>query len=399
MLFTSAQRGLTRNVRLMATMESNSQRSPTRALGDDTRVQLAEGLDLVILSENEVLVQFGTRSYPSELLRDTDLKSTVGIIAARLQRGPASVGDLVLSVSETEQPDTRQLIEDLVERGILTKTSTSPVDQYIRYTFEGHSSLAAMSVSVIGAGPVAARIALTLLQHGLGRLLLLDERPVDDLWYGNAFFGAARADERTQRCHAVLCTRLRELGYPVHAIDGGFDVAGIEAAVAAADAVIVALEQPSVTLPHLVNRVCVRDQKPWLLAAIDGNLGLAGPLFVPPETACYNDFRTLADAATPSPKMARRHRDHIRLRAGSFFTGLPAYAEIVAGHAALAMVHFLLRGTSFAVGRVLTVDFDRMVIATENVLRLPRCPVCGSHKSSYRPSVPAAVALGEQRSD
>ena len=52
--------------------------------------------------------------------------------------------------------------------------------------------------------------------------------------------------------------------------------------------------------------------------------------------------------------MARKHRQHIlQRRTSSFFPGLPAYADIVSGYAALAIVHFLLRDRSFALGRVL----------------------------------------------
>jgi len=117
----------------------------------------------------------------------------------------------------------------------------------------------------------------------------------------------------------------------------------------------------------------------------EGNFGLVGPLFLPIHTACYNDYQVLAEAATPSPAIARKHRQYIEHRAvGSFFPGLPAYAEILAGFSALAVVNFLLHGTSFALGRVMVMDFDRMAIEVEDVLKLPRCPVCSREKSAYR---------------
>ena len=117
----------------------------------------------------------------------------------------------------------------------------------------------------------------------------------------------------------------------------------------------------------------------------EGNFGLVGPLFLPIHTACYNDYQVLAETATPSPAIARKHRQYIEHRAvGSFFPGLPAYAEILAGFSALAVVNFLLHGTSFALGRVMVMDFDRMAIEVEDVLKLPRCPVCSREKSAYR---------------
>jgi bacteriocin biosynthesis cyclodehydratase domain-containing protein len=167
--------------------------------------------------------------------------------------------------------------------------------------------------------------------------------------------------------------------------------------VGASELTIVAFEQPSLRLSHLVNRVCIRDRKPWLHVTIDGNFGSVGPLFLPVETACYNDYRTLVEAATPNAEMARQYRRHIRHRgATSFFPGLPAHAEIAAGLASLAAVHFLVRNTSFAVGRVVTIDFDRLLLDVEDVLKMPRCPVCGWERSAFQPPFSAEVVTKVQ---
>src|SRR5439155_1032697 len=92
----------------------------------------------------------------------------------------------------------------------------------------------------------------------------------------------------------------------------------------------------------------------------DGNRGLVGPLFLPPYTACFNDYSTLVAATTPSSAMALAYRRRTRLRTDSrFFPGLPVYADIVAGHASLAGIHFLLRDTSFAIGPITTVMLQR----------------------------------------
>jgi bacteriocin biosynthesis cyclodehydratase domain-containing protein len=129
-----------------------------------------------------------------------------------------------------------------------------------------------------------------------------------------------------------------------------------------------------------------------LLATTDGNLGRVGPLFLPVETACYNDYITLTDAAQPNPAMARRYARHLMDRGAiSFFPGLPAHADIVGGYASLAIAHYLLRASSFALGRVLTIDFDRLQAEVEDVLKLPRCPVCGREGRSYQPAYPGEI--------
>jgi bacteriocin biosynthesis cyclodehydratase domain-containing protein len=353
----------------------------------DFLLGIAEGLDLVLISDNELLVQFGTRSRPSELLRDTDLKGILGRIVTRLLHGPASRSELLSDLPAGDYADARSLIDDLIQRGILTDVRRSCVEQYLRYTFSGESTLADRRVSLIGTGPLGARLAHSLLQHGLGRISLLDDRKADRLWYTFLPLGPESSCDVGKPTHVVLRDRLLAAGHAgVESIDGQLDASGLEAAVVRSHFIVVASEQPHLRLAHMVNRLCIRDRKPWMLVTIDGNLGLVGPLFLPVHTACYNDYRALADAAVPSPEMARKHRQHILRRgAGSFFPGLPAYAEIVAGHASLAIVHFLVREASFALGRVLIIDFDRMLIDVEDVLKLPRCPVCGAERSSYEP--------------
>jgi bacteriocin biosynthesis cyclodehydratase domain-containing protein len=358
-------------------------------------VGIAEGLDVVRISANEVLVQFGSRSYPSELLRDTDLTGVLGEVFARLEEGPISIEELVAGYGAEDRVSSLALIDDLLERGILSDADASPVEQYLRYTFTGTTALAERTVSVIGAGPIGARVAQGLLQHGVGRLTLLDDRTADELWYRMQPLEMAGALSRGP-ANVVLKDRLRAAGHVgVEALDEPLDTTGVETAVARSDFSVLALEQPDLHLAHLVNRFCIRDRRPWLLIVIDGNLGIVGPLFLPVETACYSDYRTLVEAGMRSPEMARKHRQHIlRRHRVSFFPGLPSYAEIVAGYGTLAAVHFLVRQTSFLLGRVITIDFDRMVLDVEDVLKLPRCPVCGTDKKAYQPAFSPEIVTG-----
>ena len=362
-------------------------------LASASTISLADGLDFVVISGDEVLVQFGTRSYPSELLRDTDLTGILGKLIGRLRNRAMTLDELVSDLRPQDRTQICDLIDDLLERGFLSETQKSPVEQYLNYTFKGESTLATRSVSVIGAGPIGARVSHSLLQHGVGRIALLDERKADDLWRAAAPFEVDGSRLDGIEVHVELHRRLKTLGFlNIDVLDGGFGATGVQTAIEKSQFIVLALEQPNPRLAHLVNRCCIRPRKPWLLVTIDGNFGLIGPLFFPVHTACYNDYATLSDSASRTPLMSRRYRQHLLERnASSFFPGLPAYADLVAGYASLASIHFLLRDTSFALGRVLTIDFDRMLIDTEDVLKLPRCPVCGDDKLAYQPPISAEI--------
>ena len=351
----------------------------------ETVLGVAEGLDLVLISDDEVLIQFGLRSRPSELIRDEDVSGLIRRTIGRILQGPATVGELLAQARPGQEDETRKLLTDFVDRGILTDTRFNPVEQYLRYTFEGQPHSVAERIALIGAGPLGARIAQSLIQHGITGITLLDDRPIDTLWRTFAPF-RLNSNCDGSRADVAVCDAL---GPGIKASQARLDTAGIEKTVTESEFVILALEQPDLRTTHLINRYAIRERRPWLLTNIDGNMGMLGPLFLPVETACYNDYRTLAFAATPNRGMARKYREHLLQHrgTGSFFTGLPSYAEIVAGHTSLAVVHFLLRGTCFALGRVMVIDFDRMQIDVEDVLKLPRCPVCGTQRNAYRPTL------------
>lgn len=358
-------------------------------------IKVADGLTVVLISDNEVLVEFGTRSRPSELLRDEDLNGSLGRLFRRLLRGAATPAELIAQLPASEAGSMMEAIEGLLEDGLLVDVEANPTDQYLGYTHTGKSSLAPLTVAIVGTGPIGMRVAHMLIQQGLGQLLLLDDRDADDTWRRSLpVTGPRPVSDAAAPVQDLAAELLRGAGNTqISTLSSRRDSTGLETAIEAADLVIVAYEQPSLWLNHTINRACLNHGKPWLLLCIDGDIGRVGPLFVPPDTACFNDYSTLLDAAIAGRAAFDTYRRmQLDERASSFFQGLPSYAEIVAGHGALAATQFLLRGSSFAVGRVMSVNFDRGTIDIEDVLKLPRCPVCGPQKRLYQPAFPAGLA-------
>ncbi len=94
-------------------------------LDTDAVLGVAEGLDLVLISDDEVLIQFGLRSRPSELLRDQDVSGLLGRTIGRVLQGSATVGELLAQARPGQEGDARALLVDLIERGILTNPIVS----------------------------------------------------------------------------------------------------------------------------------------------------------------------------------------------------------------------------------------------------------------------------------
>jgi thiazole/oxazole-forming peptide maturase SagC family component len=344
----------------------------------ETQYIAAGGLDVVILNANEVLVQFGTRSLPAELFRDPTRRGLLGPMMSAFVAGPADLSTILAGADETGRRELEQIFRELVEKGILARVSSSPIDQYLAYTFTGESSLKSAAVNVIGAGPLGARIARSLVQHGVGKITLMDDRIMDHLPQPPPAGSAATASAAGQRAGDHLFDLLGGAADGVEVISSPkLSVAQLTASIDAHQLTIVAFEQRSLTMAHLVNRICLKANKPWIVASVDGNFGLAGPLFNGRDAACYNCYEALSDSTIASRHMARHYRRHVLQRGtGSFVSGLPVFADIVAGYVSLAALHFLLGKACFLEGRILNVNFDRMILNTEDILKLPRCPVC-----------------------
>src|SRR4051812_27288026 len=112
----------------------------------ETQYIAAGGLDVVILNADEVLVQFGTRSLPAELFRDPNRRGLLGPMMSEFVTGPRALATVLAGADEACREEFEQIFRELVEKGILTRVSSSPIDQYLAYTFTGESSLKSSAV-------------------------------------------------------------------------------------------------------------------------------------------------------------------------------------------------------------------------------------------------------------
>jgi bacteriocin biosynthesis cyclodehydratase domain-containing protein len=373
-------------------------------VSDGMRLQVSDGLDMILLSPDEVLIQFGVRSGPSELIRDPESTGAIAHVVTRLAGGPTSPAELVSGLSGSCQQVARQVIELLATKAYLAEEGTNPTEQYLRYSQSHTSSLSAHHVAVIGCGPIGSRVAVALLESGVGMVTAVDDRMPDRHWQGT--FPSAPQFGDGALSHRPV-SEIFSSGLPadhsrrVRPVVGLFDSDVLRDATAEADFVVLALECPSLTLSHRLNRICVDRQLPWMSLTLDGNVGMAGPIFVPPTTACFNCFTALSQAPVANREMTQKYRRYQdSKKASSFFVGLPSYADILAGHGGHAAVRFLIGRSGPLVGRALLLDFDRLGMDLEDVLRLPRCPACGvldaGHRSAFPAEVVAQIVAGSE---
>ncbi len=194
------------------------------------------------------------------------------------------------------------------------------------------------TVDVYGASGVAARMMEQLGELGIGRVLFHEE------------LGDAAARERPSL--AVVAPAAHQIG----------------------------------ALPAW-NRGAVAAQVPWLFASADfGTQGFAGPLFLPPETGCYECF-------------ARRRQSHSFLKDNfdNLDGGLRAgdapffFIDLLAGLATSLSARWLVSSDPIIPGRCQVIDAGRICeVSTHLLYKVPRCTVC-SAATSISPVAPWGI--------
>jgi thiazole/oxazole-forming peptide maturase SagC family component len=371
----------------------NGSAEPTGPISESNRDQLFTRnpcVTIIHCGEDEIVAKHGSRSRFTKNVRDEGKTRLLGRILRNVVP-PVSLATLEERklVSQGELEDAAALVSYLLDEGILVRPEEDPTRSYLRTVLGASAPLSTKSVGVVGAGPLGCRIALELAAAGVGRLVLLDGRVVQNAEIERSFFAyEPRFLDPGKPFVSSLAQALGERSpCTVEARPGDLtDEAVVQSLTADVDFVVLALEQFSARTLHMVNSVALTHRKPWISSYIDGSEALIGPLYVPGESCCYNEFEIQHEATLGGLKddylLYKETLDASQEIASPPI--LPAYLSIASGIAVSGILRFLLSGRSFLVGRANRFDFDRLSLDYEEVLRLPRCPACALNRPGYR---------------
>lgn len=294
---------------------------------------------------DDVEFRLGPWSGPGHRLRDRGGDGQLRRLVELLD-GTRSLAAVLDAFPEEERPDVLEVLECLHERDVVTDaTGGGRARGYLSAMdgFDPERVADALStpVRVLGDGRAAAMLADDLTEMGAT--------------------DASRVD-------------LAAIG------DGD-----LRATVEAAGFLVLATDRPAPLAAERANELAHETGTPWLFATAAGVDVLVGPTVRPGETACYDCFRSQAalglDGAAGLDAFGRAAR-----RADG--PALPAVPRLLAGYAAVDVVHQLADGVGFTLGRSLHLDLFDLSTSAEPVRKLPRCDVCG-----------VDAADGEQGSD
>ena len=225
--------------------------------------------------------------------------------------------------------------------------------------------LASASVAVIGINLITRSLARSVLEAGLGRLILIGH-PVLDNEFAPVGWLAGLAEHAGGA--AGIGRRLEVInGSREHA-----DLSGVSLIIATSD-----LGEAGALTEE--SRSALAEGQRFLPAWISDLMGHVGPLTYPFETACFRCYQLRADSNNPAYEVTRAVAREVTVnpdgRASSGF--LPPMAGVVGEIAAMEAVKVLAGfSPSDAVGRLIQVNLVSFSATVRRVLKVPRCPDC-----------------------
>ncbi len=346
-------------------------------------------LHVIRCSNNEALIKHGSRSRFSRVLKDAGRTNILGRVLHCFKE-PTTLAKLEEQglVRPAEVEAASELLEYLCNEQILITPQSYLPHVYLSMQFGGQAPQGVVNrrIGLVGAGYIGSRLARELARLQVKSINILDNRTVQP--HDRLYFDITPGLVEPGASYAQTVQRdLEERSYTaVQLIDGApDDQRGLAQLFEASDLVLVALEGFSPRTLHAVNEVALVAKRPWLSAYVDGGEALIGPLYVPGETCCYNEFEIQHESTIGLKD------DYILFKESLLDAELdtaqlvlPPYLSMISGWVTTAVLPFLTTGRSFAVGRCVRFDFERLSVDYEEVLKLPRCPACGPQRPGYR---------------
>lgn len=339
-------------------------------------------LRVIKITENEILVKHSARSFFSKSWMDKGRTGLLGRVINHMS-GQINLKKLLESgiIKHEEQEDAQQLIQELIEERILIEADEDLVDVYFRVIQDAETPLANKRIGVIGCGQSGSRIAKQLVQSGIRYLLLADDAKIKNTNTIHRFLGI---EPRYLQEHLPIADCLAEslqqfdLKNINTITENSFSKENLAKVFEECDFVVAALDEYMQSILHSINEQALEAEKPWAITIFDGSEGVAGPIFIPGETGCFNEFDVQGIAAAGTLK-----RDVITYYDAVSSMGQPdlgitppPYVDVVSGQFTAGLLTYLTTGRSYLVSRAIRTDFERMSVDYEDVKRIPRCPAC-----------------------
>ncbi len=323
-------------------------------------LRLKRHYSVIAHSPDIVELRYGVWNPVSYVLTDDTASGHLLRILSQLD-GRLSVSE----ISDTEgipKSDVESVVKQLFELNLIENQSTHALDYYLDnilpnlLTHEGKSKLSPSSVILCGDPDMREQIAHILRSgslHDQYNVLTADNSMSDLLSkYGKSLIVDTLDFEEKIRPFAEWRERLIVFGVTT----------------------VNPLEM------RAFNRISLHYRIPWIHAAMDGPFLFIGPTFIPFCSPCYEclEMRLIMNMRE-SAGYQRYKKAIVEGRVSGIGAPLDSVlGAMLASLTAFEALNFLLTGSSFTVGKMLSIYLPTMEFAFNEILRLPGCPACST---------------------
>ncbi len=235
--------------------------------------------------------------------------------------------------------------------------------------------LRAARVVVIGCGGIGTWAVAALTSMGVGSLVLVDDDTVD-LTNLNRQVLYRRRDVGQPKVQ-LAAAWVREYDPTVHVTVSRSRVTGVTEArelVAAAEAVVLAADQPPFELARWVNEACVAEETPFIVAGQAPPVLKIGPTYAPGRGPCF------ACHETALRRESAAYDDYVTSlgETAPLATTLGPASAVIGGLIAMELMHLISGQRPVTCDRAVLIDMRTLEARTEPVSRDPDCAVCRS---------------------
>lgn len=314
----------------------------------------------VKVDENTIHIRSGPWSGPIFTIRDVDRDGSVTEMVDLLD-GHHHVEDVLGAFEPDQREEIAQILRGLYDNNIVHDRGEHDGDSAwphmsLQYRFQNQNRerLESKELLVVDCCGMGLQVAEDLLEMGLGGVRFLE--PFDS---ADIDTSSLRSEERFTEVETELESAIESVDFAVYTAD-----------------------EPHPSLLDAINSAAFESDTPWIPAQIHGFDGIVGPAVYPGETACYECFQHRMQANVRGSKGYQAYRQQMDEDDSLATLTLPSASRLVSGYLALDVTHLLAYGTGYTSGRVLTVDTLDLSMEANDVLRMPRCDVCGKSRGS-----------------
>lgn len=313
----------------------------------------------VVVDQNEIHFRAGPWSGPMYDMKDEDGGDELARLVD-LVDGTRHIDEILAAFDQDDRSEIARVVRHLTDKRVICDVKqredrrtvhTGYLSLRDHFTAESFEALETATALVLTDGPIGEFVASDLLDAGVSTVSYVP-------------LGDEKVPRRLSGHDDLRPSSLDDL----------------EADVADSDLVVFGTESPKPKVREQLNEVAYEANTPWIAGTVRGLDGVVGPTVIPGETACYACFVRRRNATIPDPRIYERYERTDRGDDRAAALGTP-FGRIVAGHVAIDALNQLTGGFGFTAGRIIHYDFVDHSAEANDVLRMPRCPVCGSSEN------------------